>query len=41
MGNIWTGGSSSLGELSSDSASGEESKFWVKRFCRLICHIVG
>ena len=33
--------SSSSGELSSGSVSGEESELWARRFARLICRMVG
>ena len=35
------GGSSSSGELSAGSVSGEESELWARRAARLMCLIMG
>ena len=40
MGDILAGGSSSSGELSLDSGSGEESEFWVRSLVKSIHRVV-
>ena len=40
MGDILAGGSSSSGELSLDSGSGEESELWARSLVKLIRHVM-